>query len=142
VQKKESEKELEELRNGFKEGQVLGNDRFLEELRDEFEIKEEQEISIRTILSSVSHVLEVEESLILSSNKSRRASLARATIALLVNEESQTTLEEVAKMLNRDSSTISSLLARFHKKYSQSDELKNLVKKSKEKAREIAELQA
>ncbi len=61
---------------------------------------------------------------------------------MLANEEAKITLEDIAKALNRDSSTVCSLLDRFRNKCAQDAELRNLVVKSKKKVREIAELQA
>ncbi len=125
----ESENELDELRRGFKQGHILGDDDFLKKTHDQFEMTQEHSISIRDCIEAVLQVFGINEKLLTSSVRSRQPSLARAAVAMLANEEAKITLEDVAKVLNRDSSTICSLLDRFRKKCTQDAKLNNLVVK-------------
>ena len=142
ILKKEREEELEELRKGFRDGQVLGDDDFLDKVRESNSITKNHNLSLRTILNAVCQVFEISEKEIISTGKSQKASLARGTISMIANEMGKISIEEIAFLMSRDGSTISSLNSRFHRKHQHSLEIQNLVNKAKTKATQIAELQA
>ena len=85
--------------------------------------------------------MEIEEELILSSNKTQLASYARGVVSSIAKRE-KIPVEEVAKLMGRDGSTISSLVSRFSFRYSNCPETCDLITKTIIKAQQIAELQA
>lgn len=140
VLKKESPKELEELRKGFKEGQVLGDDIFLKIVKEKNQTKAEMIFSSEDILNAVCHVLEIPKEIVLSTGKSQKASFARGLFAMVAKERG-ISIEKIASLMSRDGSTISSLLSRFHVRNSNSIENQEIIKNVRSKAKQIAELQ-
>jgi putative transposase len=138
--KGESNEELAELRSNFKDGQVLGEDTFLSEIRKVNSIEMDSKLSLTSILMAVCNVLEIREDQILSASKSQSASYARGIVASIAKRE-KISLEEIAKLMGRDGSTISSLVSRFSLRYNSCSETANLLKKAIKKAKHIAELQ-
>jgi putative transposase len=141
ILKIESNEELTELRSKFKDGQVLGEDDFLNEIRENNCVETDRKLPLKSILEAVCCLLEIEEGSILSLNKSHLASYARGVISSIARKE-KIPLEEVAKMMGRDGSTISSLLSRFSLRYSNCPSTRNLIEKTISKAQQIAGLQA
>lgn len=142
VLKLERPEELNELRNGFKDGQILGGDDFLELVREKNAIPTNKDLSLKVILKAVCLVLEIQEDMVLTTNKCRKASFARGVISIIASKTGKTSIEEIALLMNRDGSTISSLLSRFSRKYTHSSLIQDLIEKAKLKAVQIAELQA
>lgn len=142
VLKTESLEELNELKNRFKDGQVLGNDDFLNNIREKHAILKPSNLSLKAILMAVSDLLEIQEAVILSSGKSQKASFARGMISLIAKDTGVISIEEIGALMNRDGSTISSLIARFSDKYKHSSQINELLEKAKSNAAKIAELQA
>ncbi len=139
--KVESPEELIELRRRFKDGQVLGENDFLDEIRKMNCIQLEKKLSLKSILKAVCSVLEIEEESIFSSNKARAASYARGVISSIAKKE-KIPVEEIAKLMRRDGSIISSLISRFSCRYTKCPKTENLITKIIVKAKQIAELQA
>ena len=139
--KVESYEELEELRSSFKDGQVLGEDEFLNEVRKINCIQLDIKLSLKSILKAACCLMEIEEELILSPSKTQLASYARGVISSIAKRE-KLPVEEIAKLMGRDGSTISSLLSRFSSRYANCRETSDLITKIIIKAQQIAELQA
>ncbi len=93
------------------------------------------------MINAACEVFGVDKTMIFSNSQERRLSVARGAIVLHA-QESGISLEEIAKVLARDGSTISSLKRRFLAKYSHCDVLQQQVKKLREKAHQLADLQA
>jgi hypothetical protein len=85
--------------------------------------------------------MEVEEEFILSPSKAKLASYARGVLSSIARKE-KIPVEEVADLMRRDGSTISSLVSRFSIRYANCPKTGDLIKKSIIKAQQIAELQA
>ena len=139
--KAESHEELAELKGSFKDGQVLGEDDFLNEVRKINCIQLDSKLSLRSILKAVCFLTEIEEELILSPSKTQLASYARGVVSSIAKRE-KIPIEEVAKLMGRDGSTISSLVSRFSFRYANCPETGDLITKASIKAQQIAELQA
>lgn len=60
---------------------------------------------------------------------------------MIANKTGKISIEEIASLMNRDSSTISSLISRFSVKHMSSNQILELVETVRLKAIEIAELQ-
>jgi hypothetical protein len=142
VLKQESREELNELRNQFRDGQVLGDDDFLHFVREKNAIQIEKNIPLTAILKATCHVLDIHEEFVILPGKSQKASFARALVALIASETQKIPIEQIAFLMGRDGSTISSLLARFSTRYAQEAETRELLERIKVKANQIAELQA
>ena len=141
LSKVESHEELAELRSSFKDGQVLGEDDFLNEVRKINCIQLDNKLSLKSILKAVCCLMEIEEELILSSSKTQLASYARGVVSSIAKRE-KIPVEEVAKLMGRDGSTISSLVSRFSFRHANCSETGDLITKTIIKAQQIAELQA
>lgn len=81
--KVESHEELTELRCSFKDGQVLGEDGFLNEVRKINCIKLDSKLSLKNILKAICCLMEIEEEFILSPSKTQSASLVGCYLVLL-----------------------------------------------------------
>ena len=68
----------------------------------------------------------------------RKASLARALISSLAVDVGNISIINIAKRMNRDPTSISSLISRFKTKYSASKEIAVDMEMIKEKAYQIA----
>ena len=141
ILKIESTEELNKLRMNFKDSQVLGNDDFLEEIRETNEQETETTISLSVILDAACEVFGIEKPMLSSFSQSRKLSLARGAIVMHA-QENGIALEDIAKAFNRDGSTISSLRSRFLLRYHKHEDLKHQVDKLQEKTRQLADLQA
>lgn len=141
ILKIESKEELNELRMNFKDSQVLGNDDFLEEIRETNKLESEPTIPLSVILDAACQVFGIEKTMLSSFSQSRKLSLARGAIVLHAQEIGMS-LEDIAIAFKRNGSTLSSLRSRFLQKYRNCEDLKHQVDKLKEKARQLADLQA
>ena len=65
-----------ELRKGFKDGQVLGDDNFLNNIRDKNKILIENPLRFKEIIEAACHVLNISKELIIFPGKSQKASFA------------------------------------------------------------------
>lgn len=142
VLEEESSEELQELRNNFKDGQVLGDDDFLEVVRNRNAVKTDRLIDLDVILEAACEIFNISKELIILPGKSLKGSFARAIVCILAIKEGKIPIERIALAMNRNSSTISSLISRFKIKYNTTPKLQNEVEKVKERAFKIAELQA
>jgi putative transposase len=142
VLKKESQQEIDELRKRFKDGQVLGDDDFLNRVREKSENHIDDNLSLNAILKGVCQILKLSEEDVLCSGKYQKASFARGAISMIARDTGKISIEEIASLMCRDASTISSLLSRFYTKYSNSTQIQKLIEEAKIKAKQIAELQA
>ena len=134
VIKEESTEELDELRQGFKDGQVLGDDNFLNNIRDRNNILIENPLCLEEIIEAACLVLNISKELIISPGKSQKASFARSIISLIAFETANISIEHIASYLNRNASTISGLISRIYmrsrnspKEQSVFDNLRNQV---------------
>ena len=141
ILKAEAEEELNELRSNFMDGQVLGSKNFLDNIRNQKVTNLWSSISLEIILKTVCDDLAIDKNELFLPTKSRRASFARAIVCMIANKNGKIPIEQIALLMNRDSSTISSLLARFSVKIRNSIDLKNLCEKITRKIFQIAELQ-
>ena len=136
-----SGEELTELRAGFKEGQVLGDDFFLQKLKEKRASQTKNNISLKSISQAVCCVCKIDEQEILSLKKERKASFARGVLATVANSSGDFSIEEIAIAVKRDGSTVSSLLSRFSMRHKDAVEVQQLIEQVRIKAEEIAELQ-
>jgi chromosomal replication initiation ATPase DnaA len=137
----ETNEQLAELRSSFKDGQVLGENDFLSEIRKINCIELDNPLSLNSILEAVCCILEIKKDMIISPSKSQSVSYARGMVASIAKKK-KISFEEVAHVMKRDGSTISSLVSRFSLRYSTCLKTKNLIEKVISKALQIAELQA
>ena len=134
VSEVEPKEELEKLRADFKDGNVLGDDDFLNFVRNESSQQPNKLLSIETIMNVVCDEFRIEKNLILSKDRSHRVSFARAVICKLGVEEGNISISSLGNLLNRDQSTISRLIENLknrHKvlasEYSAIESLKDLL---------------
>ena len=85
--------------------------------------------------------MEIDEELVLSPSKTQLASYTRGVVSSIARRE-KIPVEEVAKLMGRDGSTISSLVSRFSFRYANCPETGDLITKTSLKAQQITELQS
>ncbi len=141
ILKRASQEELEEFRRGFKDGQVLGNDNFAENIRETYGQKIESLLPLQVIIEATCLVFAIENTMLSSLSQSRRLSLARGAIVAQALENGMT-LKDLAIAFKRDESTISRLGSRFLSKCHQCDDMKEQFERLKEKTLQLANLQA
>lgn len=139
--KRESQEDLDEIRMGFKDGQVLGSDDFTANIRSLYQQEKKSSLPLSVIIEAACIVFGVELPLLLSPSQSRQISLIRGAITAHALENGMT-LNDIAIVFNRDESTVSRLSSRFQTKYQQSNDLKCQVNLLKDKSRQLASLQA
>jgi chromosomal replication initiation ATPase DnaA len=132
---------LSELRGNFKDGQVLREDNFLDEVRKINRIDFNNTLPLKSILEATCCQLEIKADLIFSPGKSPLASNARGIVSSIAEKE-KISIEEIADVMKRDGCTISSLVSRFSMRYGNCAKTKDLIEKILYKAQRIAELQA
>jgi putative transposase len=130
--------ELDELRKNFKDSHVLGNDNFIEQIRTQRLIPKINILSLEEIIESVCRLFQIEKELVIAHGKSQNASFARAVIAMVAADAGRVSIIEISNRLNRDSSTISSLISRLYDKYNESVEKRLELLEMKEKVLQIA----
>lgn len=140
--RKEFQEDLNELRKGFKDGQILGSDNFIENIRtiDQQE-KRSSSIPLSLIITAACAVFNIESALLSSPSQSKQISLVRGAIAAYALENGLT-LNDIAIIFRRDESSVSRSRSRFLEKYQLCDDLKSQVSLLKNKLLELASLQA
>ena len=136
--KEESPDGLFELRHNIKNGQILGNDDFLDTLRNNDATKLDTPLPLSAIVKAACDILNIDLDLIISNSRSIKSSFARGIISIIAHETHKIPIIEIAQFLNRDPTTISSLISRFSEKHMNSLETKVLIKKTLTKALELA----
>jgi len=120
----ETDLELDELRNDFKDGQVLGNDNFLEEVRGQNAISIEKLLPFETIIEAVCKLLDLQKEQITINTKSPKIAYAKGMISRLAIEKSKVSKEYIALYMNRDSSRVSRWLLEFNEQYIKSEKIR------------------
>ena len=139
--KLETEDGLKELRQGFSDGQILGDDNFLENIRNSFNELPSTKISVQTLLEALCQVYDVDQIVLASPQRSDRLSLIRGAGALLARKKGLT-LEELAKVFKRDGSSLNRLMQRFSQRHACSVDLQNHFRQLEEVVLRFAGLQA
>jgi putative transposase len=119
----------EEFHRGTREGRILGNDTFFEEVFRRKGEKIPSQVTLDQVLEKVSHSYGIEGDSLTSAGRQHRLSEARAMISWIVRETGHLSLTELSKRLNRDISSLSVSAQRLVEK-SQLD--KHLAKKMEE----------
>jgi len=134
VSETESPEELKELRQDFKEGQILGDDDFLNMLKTQNLIPVRDPLSIESIIQAVCEELTIKKEFVVSPGKSPKAAFARSLISKLALDTGKISMVTLAEYLNRDPSTISGLLSKFHVNHNDSKEIQAQLDRLKQKA--------
>lgn len=143
VLKKESQEETDQLRKGFRDGQLLGDDEFVKRIKmEERNNEEKKRLPLSAIFRAVCQVIGITEEEIVSSSKLKKNSCARAILAKIAKETGKIPLEDIANLLKRDASSISSLISRLSTKIKGSAEMEQIFEESQAEAIRIAEFQA
>ncbi len=120
---KETDNELEQLRNDFKDGQVLGNDNFLEKVRAQNAISVEKLFPFETIIESVCKLLDLQKEQLKMNTKSPKIAYAKGMISRLAIKKSNVSKEYIALYMSRDSSRVSRWLLEFNEQYIKSEKI-------------------
>jgi putative transposase len=113
----ESEEELEALRGDFKDSQILGDDEYIHFMKNQSPMETKNSLSINTIMELVCNEFQIERELLISKNKSKKASFARAILCKIAVKAGGIPLTVLGKYLNRDPSTICGFLENFENKH-------------------------
>ena len=138
----ESLEELEDLRKNFKDGQLLGDDNFLEQIREKSGIRFESPLSLEAIVKAACQEFQIHEKTLQSSSKAQKISFIRAIISTIANRHGKIPIVKIASYLNRDASRITHLISKLTLKSDISMELQLELEKVKQRAIEIAGSQA
>lgn len=114
VLQQETPDELKQLRNGF-DGQILGDDSFLDDLKKTQENIEIFQINLETILNAGWQVYKFDLAALGSASRLEKLSLARGAIITFATENGYT-VEGLAKIFNRDGSSAGRLKQSFAQK--------------------------
>jgi putative transposase len=115
VLKCESEEGLMELRKGFCDGQILGEDYFIEDVRNSLKEASTLEIPLPVILKTICQVYDVDEKALASPQSTYHLSLARGAATAFARKQGRS-LVEMAKIFKRDESSLSRSMKRFSEK--------------------------
>lgn len=125
------EEELNEFRKDFRDGQILGDDNFLENIKKRSELKEIlsadlssvdlssvdlSSVDLSSVIDAACHIFDIKRADLFSSCQTRLISLVRGAIVMCAQQKG-ITLVEMASVLNRSPSALSSLQSRFLLKY-------------------------
>ena len=108
------EEELD-FEQGGNEG-ILGDDDFVKMIRKKGEIIPRVNLTINELAVAVCDLYNIDFDSLRLPGKGHSASKIRAILAILVRESSHLTLEELAKIIDRDASSLSKHAARLTKK--------------------------
>lgn len=141
VLRQEPEDGLKELRKGFDDGQILGQDDFVERIRDTLDQFSSKEIPLKVVLEAIYRVYEVDQISLASRSQSNRLSLARGAATTFARKKG-ISLETMAKAFSRDGSSLGRLERNFSKKYESDIQVRDKYKQFEEMAAHFADLQA
>jgi len=141
VLQQELDENIKELSQGFDDGQILGDDNFLQRARETRYATSPSPITLDIILEATSQVYAVDKLMLTSSLRSKRVSLARGAAMAFARQEKYS-FEQVAKALKRDSSTLNRLLQNFLRKLAGNVEAQNEFQHLKKHAKVMQEVQA
>lgn len=126
------EKYRKEFHVGNRGGQILGEDKFVEAVLNELDIRPVKLVSFEKIVKLVCEICEVDEKSLSTPSRERKLSEARGIIAWCVAKEKSATLTSVAQYFNRDLSAMSFAVRRIeghkHKSLSLREKLRLLDK--------------
>lgn len=108
------EEELD-FKQGRDEG-ILGDDDFVKMVKEKGELILKSHLSIQELIEAVCDLYDIDIESVRMPGKERQSSKVRAILAILVKESSYLTLEELAKVVERDASSLSKHAARLNKK--------------------------
>lgn len=124
---------------GQVDNRVMGDERFAEQALRAANDRLEVTIDLEQLLSTVSRYYNMERGQLKAAGKTRKATEARAVTALLVQEYGCSTLTELAKIFDRDVTSVSSAARRLEKKITTIPEVAKRVATIRE---QIAKTQA
>ncbi len=133
VQKKELEEDLSILRSQFVDGQLLGDDNFVDDIRERFDKNKIIKIPFSEVISLACTHFDIDKASISSSAQSRNVSIVRGAITMIARDCPEFTLEQAAPLLRRKSNTLSGIAKRFEKKIQTDSEMQDAFCKLKAK---------
>lgn len=108
------EEELD-FEQGRDEG-ILGDDDFVKRVREKGALISKDHLGIQELTEAVCDLYDINIESVRMPGKERQSSKVRAILAILVKESSYLTLEELAKVVDRDASSLSKHAARLKMK--------------------------
>lgn len=130
-----------DFKRGMHEG-ILGDDDFARSIKEKENSAIKPQLSIHELVQATCEHYQIDMFTLKKPGKHRQAASVRAILALLVCEESNVTLEELAAILNRDASSLSKQVTRLNIKKSSSRELKDEISELKAYIARMPECQA
>lgn len=119
VLEQEQANALKEIRQGFSDGQILGNDEFLDGVRctvkETSHLQEPPKTPLEGILRAINHIYEVDEMTLTSPSQSSHLSFIRGAAAAFAKQKG-IPFATMAKVLKRDESSVGKLARGFSKK--------------------------
>jgi REP element-mobilizing transposase RayT len=112
-----------EFHSGFRDGRILGDDRFTEDVLHKVNEEERRPPSINAILDAICSLYGLAPEVLCASGKSRPASEGRALAALLVREAPNLSLTDLGRHLNREVAALSQAARRLAVQVAESPEL-------------------
>lgn len=105
-----------EFHHGSAEGRLLGGDKFIEEVLEHADKKEERKYRTENIINSVCTKWRVSVEELTSFSRERKLSRVRSIIAFMVTEYGDGTLSDYGRIVRRDLSTLSIGVNRIRRK--------------------------
>ncbi len=129
----EPEEQLSEFQNGTYEGRLLGDDYFAEAALSKTEEIFQKQNTIEDIVDAVCSEYEVKPTILIAPGKHRKNAEARALTALLVINENNLTLTNLAKLFQRELSGLSQGARRVQTRLHKDKELSAKLDRIKER---------
>ena len=130
-----------DFKRGAHEG-ILGDDDFVKMVREKAELISEVHLSVPELVKAICDLYEIDIETLRTSGKARRASNVRAILAMLVRESNDLTLEELARIVERDASSLSKHAARLTTKSLKNEKLQNEISEVRAYVFQMPECQA
>lgn len=129
----------------FKRGSfdgILGDDEFVERVREQAEEMVEPDVHIGELLHAVADLQDINVDVIREPGKARFPAHVRALLAFIVRESESLTLEELAKEVGRDASSLSKAAARLSRQAVGSEALRRELEDLRAYVSQMPECQA
>jgi REP element-mobilizing transposase RayT len=139
--KTEQKEGLQELQHGFKEGQILGDDTFLDDMlkmKKETPHANSAKISIQEILKAICCSYDIDMIALVSPLRTKNLSLIRGAAISFASKQGYS-LTEMGKAFNRSTSSSCRLMLRFTQKYAVDLDIQNRYHHFEEMAKHFSD---
>lgn len=130
-----------DFKRGIQDG-IFGDDDFAHAIKEKMKTPAKTQLSIPELVQAVCQRYKTDLITLKKPGKHREAAKVRALLSLLVCEESNATLQELAAILDRDASSLCKQVGRINEKKLSSKELQDEIAKLRAAIAQMPECQA